>query len=224
MLDFLTKYNYFPPQLKEYCNDNICVTKKQNTFFLEVDNQIWMAYDYNTHWQAVEFLPHYLLAKGHCICTGMGFGVRENWLMNKKEVTKITIIEKNKTVLDYHKHIQSPFLEHCEIIINDASQFNGTCDTLLLDHYENESYNDILTDVKKVSNNINHETLWFWPFEYIIMDRAKKQNNLLDIKQSYYQSYEELKTETELDKLPNFDKKTLNLICDLVLSRRLFLR
>ena len=31
------------------------------------------------HDEAYELYSHYDLAKGHCICTGLGFGVRENW-------------------------------------------------------------------------------------------------------------------------------------------------
>ena len=36
-----------------------------------------MSYRIKDHDEAYELYSHYDLAKGHCICTGLGFGVRE---------------------------------------------------------------------------------------------------------------------------------------------------
>ena len=58
-----------------------------------------------THGQAKQFYSHYNLAYGHVVCTGLGFGTREKWLSTKPEVTKITVIEANKQIIDYHRDI-----------------------------------------------------------------------------------------------------------------------
>ena len=52
-------------------------------------------------------------------------------MRQKKEVTKITIVEKNEELVEYHRYIDSPFLKEGEIIIGDAAEIRGKCDTLL---------------------------------------------------------------------------------------------
>ena len=37
---------------------------------------------------------HYKLALGNVICTGLGFGVREQWLATKPEVNKIKLLKE----------------------------------------------------------------------------------------------------------------------------------
>lgn len=215
MLEFLIQYGYVPPQLKEWSNENIKIIECDDypKIGLFVDDIPWMGYDFNTHYQAAELFSHFYLAKGHCVCTGMGFGVRENWLMSKKEISKITIVEKNEHLLEYHKYIQSPFLKECEVIIGDASELSGKCDTLLLDHYEEQTYEDIIKDVKKISNNMDCDILWFWPLERLIIDYKKNNSNLFNTYQSYSQIYEEIKTKSKLSKLPNLNEETIRLFC-----------
>lgn len=211
MLEILKKCGYVPPQLKEWKKENIEVSLIDECFYqLKVNGEPWMTYSpFTPLQQATELFSHYHLAKGHCVCTGMGFGIRENWLMSKKEVSKITIVEKNEQVLEYHKYNQSPFLKECEVVIGDASELNGKCDTLLLDHYEKESYEDIIKDVKKISNNMDCHTLWFWPLERLILDYKTNNSKLFSNYQSYSQIYEEIKTKSELSKLPDLDEETL---------------
>jgi len=214
MLELLAKYGYIPPQLKEWKKENTEVfLNNENMYQLNLNGKRWMVYDYETHRQPAQLFSHYYLAKGHCVCTGMGFGVRENWLMSKKEVSKITVIEKNEQVLEYHKYIQSPFLKECEVLIGDASKISGKCDTLLLDHYELELYEEIIKDVRKISYNVDCETLWFWPLESLIMEYKEKNSTLFDIHQSYSQIYEEIKMKSEIANLPNLNEETIKLFC-----------
>lgn len=210
MLELLTKYNYHPPQLKKWHKENTVVAKYKNDYTLIVDNERWMTYDNELHSQAGELFSHYFLANGHCICTGMGFGVRENWLLSKKEVTKITIIEKNKNVLKYNEYIKSPFLKECEIIIGDASELNQKCDTLLLDHYEMKPLSYILRDAREISNNVDCENFWFWPLESIIM-RYKSNDEY----SSYFETYKQIKIKHKLNMLPNLNEDTINLFCSM---------
>ena len=107
MNKILKDTNYPIPIIKPYNQDGLRVEFSENKFFasLFIKGERYMTYDYLNHAQALELLSHYYLAKGHCICTGLGFAVRENWIATKKEVTKITVIEKNKNLIDYHKKI-----------------------------------------------------------------------------------------------------------------------
>jgi hypothetical protein len=204
MLEILKKFNYSPPDIIEYNDDNVKIVRKNNGYLLFLKDIGWMAYDYNTHVSAYELYSHYFLAKGHCICTGLGFGVRENWILTKPEVSKITIIENNSNLIDYHKHIKSPFLDHVEIINCDASEYVGKCDTLLLDHYENETEEEIVNNVCHIQNNIECDTLWFWPLEKFIL-----KHDIYDKKVEY----DFFKHKNKLWKLPELDTETLRSFC-----------
>jgi len=229
MIELLKRYNYIPPKLKDYVGKNIIVDsnifrtfsdKVYKSYSLSENGEQWMSYNYFTHEQAFELFSHYYLAKGHCICTGLGFGVRENWLLQKKDVSKITIIEKNEELLDYHKYINSPFIKECEIIIGDASELkNKKCDTLLLDHYEFQSESFIFNDVKKISENNEFDIMWFWPLEAFILRTIQTQdtyNN--DNVYNFHSVYNFLKKKFNLNNLPDVDEETLQLFCFLFQS------
>jgi hypothetical protein len=173
MLDLLKMLNYDVPKIEPFSKGSLEVEKYEYPFTgfnLKVNGEQWMTYNLHTHAEAYGLFSHYYLAEGHCICSGLGFGVRENWLLTKKNVSKITVLEKNKEVIEYHQHIKSPFLDNIELIHCDASEYFGKCDTLLLDHYETNDFKHIINDVCAVNRNIKHEKLWFWPFENIIYE------------------------------------------------------
>ena len=65
------------------------------------------------------------LLNGHCICTGLGLGVRENWILNKPGVTKVTVVEKNQEIIDYHKFINPRLFDDVEVIHCDANEYKG---------------------------------------------------------------------------------------------------
>lgn len=171
MYDILKQFNFKPPNIVAGEFGRVTVEEKNNRFFLKVDGQQWMMYDGNTYAEAYDFFSHYYFAEGHVTCTGMGFGIRENWLLTKPEVTRLTIVEKNQEVYDYHQQINSPFLSdpRVDVVIEDASNYKGSCDVLLLDHYEFPNHSLVLKDVYQIQNNINPKVMWFWPLEDIVM-------------------------------------------------------
>lgn len=214
-------YNYTQPILKPWKSGDTELVENDKGFCLFKNGHRWMTYHKINHCQAYELFSHYSLAKGHCICTGLGLGVRENWILRKKDVTKVTIIEKNEKVLEYHKYINSPLLKECEIIIGDASEILGKCDTLLIDHYEQESLDYMIQDIHKVLNNITCETVWFWSLDGVIIKYRqdilnRKKDNFTYVSSddySYFDAYNDIKNITKIDKLPDLDEDTLNLFC-----------
>jgi len=60
-----------------------------------------MALSNKTLKEVTEQYSHFKLAEGDCICTGLGFLLRESWLLENPRVTKITVIEKNVVVIHY---------------------------------------------------------------------------------------------------------------------------
>jgi len=197
----LIETNYSPPKLIPFSNNGIDVIVENNTYFLYENGQQWMSYDTNTHAQALQFFSHYDIAKGHCICTGLGFGVRENWLLKKPGVSKITLIEKNKNIIEYNKIINPELMKNVEVINENASDYKGKCDTLLLDHYESQSPNYILNNVESCVKNIKSQTMWFWPLERYIS--REKDNNL--------ETYKNFAMRYNLFSLPYIDKRKLDL-------------
>ena len=217
---------YIPPIIKSYDNNGINVWLDSRRKIYDVpfwqftmDGIQWMVLD-ERHGSASQFYSHYKLAKGHVICTGLGFGTREQWLASKPEVTKITVLEKFKEVIDYHKDIGTKWSDKIEIINCDANDYKGSCDFLSIDHYEYDDVLRILDSIKKVCNNITCESAWFWMLEpwirlgyitdntenpTIIPKKIRyggKENDILE-------NYSKIKTYFEHVKLPNLNKEQL---------------
>ena len=215
MIPFLEKLNYVPPVIKPYDKNGVVVYKdKDSRWHLIVDGVQMMLYTVG-HEQALHFYSHYKLALGNVICTGLGFGVREQWLATKPEVMKITVLEKNKSVIDYHKDIGTQWSDKIEIINCNANEYKGTCDFLSIDHYEKEDTKSIIESIKNTEKNIVSYYMWFWLLERWL-DNGYIENNKKDFmyyqpweKNNLKQSYNKLKTFLGLKSLPELTLKEL---------------
>ena len=215
MIPFLEKLNYVPPVIKPYDKNGVVVYKdKDSRWHLIVDGVQMMLYTVG-HEQALHFYSHYKLALGNVICTGLGFGVREQWLATKPEVNKITVLEKNKSVIDYHKDIGTQWSDKIEIINCNANEYKGTCDFLSIDHYEKEDTKSIIESIKNTEKNIVSYYMWFWLLERWL-DNGYIENNKKDFmyyqpweKNNLKQSYNKLKTFLGLKSLPELTLKEL---------------
>ena len=215
MIPFLEKLNYVPPVIKPYNKNGVVVYKdKDSRWHLIVDGVQMMLYTVG-HEQALHFYSHYKLALGNVICTGLGFGVREQWLATKPEVNKITVLEKNKSVIDYHKDIGTQWSDKIEIINCNANEYKGTCDFLSIDHYEKEDTKSIIESIKNTEKDIVSYYMWFWLLERWL-DNGYIENNKKDFmyyqpweKNNLKQSYNKLKTFLGLKSLPELTLKEL---------------
>lgn len=209
MKRYFDKFNFVEPKISEYVRDNVTVAKEvegdKSFWCMRVGGKQWMTYSYEFPTIECQTFSHYYFAEGHCILTGLGFGIREEWLLNKKEVKKITVIEKNKEVIEYHQYKKSSFLDHIELVHGDAQTYKGKCDTLLLDHFENpdEFEINILKSVKRVSLNIDCNLLWFWPIEWFLSNGKN-----LDAEE-IFQKYENLRLGYGLHKLPSLSESEI---------------
>ena len=239
---FLEKLNYVPPVIKPYDKNGVVVykdtpTTDQDLFYisgnimdadspwvLTVDGKRMMAYHPN-HGQVFHFYSHYKLALGHVICTGLGFGAREQWLATKPEVKKITVLEKYKSVIDYHKDIGTQWSDKIEIINCDANEYKGNCDFLSIDHYEKDSPTSIIDSIKNIEKNIGCCFMWFWLLERWL-DNGYIDNNKKDIihyqpweKNNLIQSYNKLKISLGLKSLPKLSRQRLTEFVDVYWNR-----
>lgn len=206
--DIVNKLNFKHPFLiKE--SKNISFSQ---IFSLHIDGK-WIMDDNSIKMACFfEALPFFYFASGHCICTGLGMGIRETLLLQNKNVTKITVLENNLDLIEYHKENKTPFMDHVEIIHCDASTYVGSCETLFLDHYSENNFRgnlngvispflckSFLEDTVNVSNNIKHNKLWFRGLEEICISYNPE---------SRYKVYSILKQKCL--NLPDLDEKTFN--------------
>ena len=238
MIEVLKTFNYNEPNIKIVCDKNILnfgpsgfrnkfeIIKDNEFYILKVFGNQWMMYDTITHLQASQLFAHYYIASGDVICTGLGLGIRENWLLNNKNVKSLTILESNENIIEYHKEVNPILFKKAKIINCDAKTYKGKCDTLLLDHYEFESLYEIVNDVKMICSNIECDKVWFWHIEtQILADlhqtyepnlcekfrNGEFKFNIETLKNIKY-VYECIKSNNDLSKLPDLTQEELQLI------------
>lgn len=217
MIHLLKQLGYKPPTIVPGKYGNVEIVDRGGVYYLYVDGLQWMSYNNRTHEDAYNVYGHYLLAEGHVIVTGLGFGARESWLLSKPEVTKLTILEKNPDVVRYHVQHNSPFLKDPRVTVLPlpAQEYKGSCDVLLLDHYETEPMEVMISDAKLVHDNIDSRLFWFWPFERIIMHSRKwmTDNDKSGKLYTKHEAFLMLKGFHQFTRMPNFDEDTINLLC-----------
>jgi hypothetical protein len=211
MLDKKTLYDlgFIKPNIVSYKKNDFEILEKDENFFLKNKNLRWMAFEKN-HREVFEVYSHFVLAEGHCVCTGMGFLLRESWLLNNKNVSKITVIEKNKDLIDYHYQFNRDIMNKIEIINMDVYEYKGTCDTLLVDHFEGGHilFPSFLRGFNVVCNNITNERSWMWPMEAILDSCYRDYVGL-----SLYELYSNIKKYFDLKTLPDLTEKQLFHFC-----------
>ena len=201
--DFITNNSIELPKIEEYKFGSLEIKKQNESFYMYVNSQQWMIYSPQSGIQLFEFYSHNFLSKGVVVCTGMGFLIRESWILKNPNVTKVIVVENSKDVIDYHKEKNAKILEKIEIIHGDANNLEIECDCLLVDHFEMESFEKILTDVVNLSKKINHKVLWFWSLEKMILAKSSKE------KKSFLEIYNNIRQNNNLSTLPQLDKETL---------------
>ena len=117
----------------------------------------------------------------------------------------MTILEKNRGVIDYHLENNPHIFQHAEVIPVDANEYTGKCDVLLLDHYETETFDEMARMSSKIMKNIDCQVAWMWPLEDIIFQNHKEHNMT---KLEYYKL---LKKEYDLLKFPEVTQELLDL-------------
>lgn len=188
---------------------SVKIDKINDTYVVFVNNVKWMIFNSKTKQEAHELKLHYNLANGHVIATGLGLGIREQLLLSKDDVKSLTVLEKSSDLINFHKTYSkwtsNPKLD---IINISAEKYKGTCDVLLLDHYEQQNFIAILNNVINISNNIRCNAMWFWPFEDYILRNSKDYNYTL------LESYNDLKNKYSFNKFPNLIESELAEYCE----------
>ena len=184
---------------------NRAIEYAEGEVLLFINGRRWLRQYLPTSLSIGGVFSHHWFARGHTLTTGLGLGIRENWLLNKKEVTKLTVLEKNLKLIDYHKEHNPDLFEYAEVIHVDANEYVGECDVLLMDHYEEEPLPEMARMSSKVAKNINCEVCWFWPLEELLQRRQEREE------ESLVKSYEYIKKKYDLSKLPEANLELLTI-------------
>jgi hypothetical protein len=169
---------------------------------LTVDGRRWMIYNQSIK-DHLHLFSSYELAYGNCILTGLGTGVLSNWLTINPRVTSITVFEISKDVIELNRQLGLLDNPKIRVINSPAQQIeNVECDCLLLDHYELESEESIIEDVKNVASKIKHKLLWFYPAERFINIQYRQ-----DVKKSIVDVYQQWVKDNGLNNMPEFSSE-----------------
>lgn len=214
---YLYSLGFVQPTIKPASFGGMTIKKElidgNEFFYLLQDGVRWMAWNRTTHKEVFELYTHHHLAKGHCICTGLGFGLREKWLLSKQDVTKITVIEKNKNIIEYHRQFNPDLMERIEVVCCDVYEYKGECDTLLIDNFEGspiEHEYSWLCSIQHISQNIKHDVMWAWPLEGILSLHYRNYIGL-----TLFELYTSIKKYFDLHTLPDLTEHQLLNYCNL---------
>jgi hypothetical protein len=117
-------------------------------------DDLWMC----TDWQAVaELLSQVELATGRVLVTGLGLGLVALLVANKPEVTSVTVVENNDSVIKLFL-MQGFDLTKINIVQQDVLSYtDDTFDSILLDHY-NYIGDEPILGIKHASEVIRKNT------------------------------------------------------------------
>lgn len=159
-------YNFVIPNLVPDMVGKVMVNQLGDEIVLSVDDVNWMVLNLKTYKEVYELFSHISVSAGSILCSGMGLLLRESWLVNLG--FDVTVVESTLDVINYHKKHNSEICSKMTIIHDNIHNISGKYNTLLLDHYEHESQNEILYDVNLITQNIECDVLWFWPLERFV--------------------------------------------------------
>jgi hypothetical protein len=120
--------------------------------------------------QIKQLYPHYELAYGDVLVTGLGFGILALWLCEKSDVKNVTVVEHSSEVIEIFKKFNS-IPDKLTIINADATTFttDKKYDGIFLDHYETQHWDWRLRDMKDFCARIKHDVFWAWSLEEAYM-------------------------------------------------------
>ena len=204
---FLKDNNFIIPKICIFKDENLEVAYEKNnivqfTMYIHNDksDRDGVMWYYPNHTMGKFFYPQYDLSYGHVILTGLGMNMSPNWISTKPEVSKVTVIENNKYIIDYIK--KYGFIDDkVEIIHGDAEKYIGKCDVFIHDHNYGEMYS-----LKKRLNT-------FDILDNIECDLIWSQRVTWQLSKYSYNNYLILKENNQ--KLPNLSKEKFDFYCKL---------
>lgn len=152
-------------RIREGISGNAEIKKNRKTYTLFVNNEKWMMAQTNSTQEIREFYSSYDLAYGSVLLSGFGFGILPQWIASKPSVTKVTVIEWSKDVVNLYLK-NNKLDDKISIVISDIHSYKDkeNYDWAILDHYESFKV-PTPEELYLIEKNINFSNLWFWSIE-----------------------------------------------------------
>jgi hypothetical protein len=151
------------------------------SYFLYHNGIQWMSYSPSSNIEIKQMYSSYDLAYGDVLLTGLGFGILALWLCNKPSVNSVTVIENSPEVIEIFKKTNG-LPDNLKIINDDARTFatDKKYDGIFLDHYELQTWDWRLRDMKEFCSRVKHDVFWAWSLEdaYLIKSHRMDVENL----------------------------------------------
>jgi spermidine synthase len=162
------------PNIQETVLGTVEIVLEGDTYYLYNNGIQWMSLSPSKH-QIEELYPHYELAYGDVLVTGLGFGILALWLCSKPDVKSVTVIEYSPDVIEIFKK-SNEIPEKLTIINDNAITFNTDIkyDGIFLDHYETQNLDWRLKDMQEFCNRIKHDVFWAWSIEEAYLFKTHK--------------------------------------------------
>lgn len=156
--------------------------KYDDLFILNYDGLQWCSFNPVCNIEIKEQFIEINLAKGKVVTTGLGFGLLQTILAQKKEVEQVIVYEKNLDIIKMFEFFaeKSGFnTDKIKIINQDANSIvDVECDWFIMDHYEavHQPFWEILDNVREIAKKNKAKNYWFWPIchMYLVFCDMKK--------------------------------------------------
>lgn len=160
--------------LSQYNGNKITIKQHPSEgYFLYENDKIRRQWDH-LGYAAHELYSAYDLSYGKILLSGIGLGGLAMWISSKSEVSSITLLEKDQELIDVFL-LNNKLPKNIEIINADIDSYKTEdfFDFLILNHFERESNEQILSSVYRIIDNIpNHVNIWFWPIERVFCESS----------------------------------------------------
>jgi hypothetical protein len=155
-----------PPLLRGYFRGLQPMIHKN--WVLKRDDELWMS---TTPMELESAIHHAANATGHTVIMGLGLGVLLYNVLQRDEVTKVTVVELDPKVFDLLDRSAGiglwPGHEKLEMVIADAFDYVPTepVDVLLVDIWLNLGDMQLRPDAQKLFNKVNPTNMGVWGIE-----------------------------------------------------------
>lgn len=212
------------PNIQECEIDNAKIIEESNgVYSMFVDNERWMVEDIFTRVSAKELYSSYELSYGNVLLSGLGFGILPVWLSSKSNIKSITVVEKNKSVIDLFNINNTNYSSKIKIVNEDMNIFktNKKFDCIFLDHYENESFEIQIKNMQQVYKNIpNHDVFYAWRMEqiYFFITLNGVTNNLIFKKNKW----KDFKNFLQIQTIPDLTDQQVKDFCSICIFAKTY--
>lgn len=147
------------------------------------DEQTWMS---DARDEVDSQMPHVATAFGHVVLMGAGMGIALFNLLMKKDVSRVTLVERDPLVFDLLRAASDldrwRGIEKLRVEFRDALDFvpGGAIDHLYADIWAAPGEPRSIPDMQRMQDNIHAKQVCWWGQELLFLDRLRGETPTLE--------------------------------------------